>query len=211
MGKLSIKFQGHLVDEVALKLGDMTIGRSSTCDIVLRDDKSVSAKHAMIKTVGKKSTIVDLDSTNGTFVGNDRIKQYELKHGDTIIISDHALRYRDDMVLDAPSSSRRRESSSSSSITSQEDTKIIRSHAHLVALDGKDKGKRIPLMKEETVLDNPGKNPALIYRTAYGYMLTAKVGPGEPRLNDKPVPLSGQLLENGDIIYIAATRYQVQM
>ena len=211
MGKLTIKTLGSLVGEVGLKLGDMTIGRYPECDIVLKDDKSVSGRHAVIKTVGKISTIEDLKSTNGTFIENARIGRHDLQHGDTIIIGAYELRYRDVAALDAPGFGKPPATYAAPPESSQDKTRIITAHAQLIALDGKDKGKRIPLMKEETVLDNPGKNPARIYRTAYGYMLTAKVGPGEPRLNDKPVPLSGQLLENGDIIYIAATRYQLQL
>jgi hypothetical protein len=208
MGKLTIKTQGSRVGEVNVKLGDMTIGRYPDCDIVLKDDKSVSGKHAVIETIGSQSTIKDLDSTNGTFVENTRIKRHDLQHGDTIIIGAYELRYRDVAATGVTGFGR---TSAASSDTSQEKTKIITAYAQLIALDGKDKGKCIPLVKEETVLDNPGKNPARISRTAYGYMLNAQVGPGEPRLNDKPVPPSGQLLENGDIIYIAATRYQMNL
>jgi hypothetical protein len=80
--------------------------------------------------------------------------------------------------------------------------------AQLLAVQGVNKGKRVPLIKETVVLDNPGKNPARIYRTAEGYLLDASAGPGEPRLNDKPVPNGGQLLEKGDIIEVAGTKFQ---
>ena len=59
-------------------------------------------------------------------------------------------------------------------------------HAQLVAVEGKDTGKRVPLLKEETLLDNPGKNPARIYRGDDGYVLHAQIGPGEPRGMNPP-------------------------
>ena len=211
MGKLTIRSQGTQVGEVNLKLGDMTIGRSSSCDIVLKDDKSVSGKHAVIKTIGRKSTIEDLDSTNGTFVENERIKRRELRHGDTIIISTHELRYRDVVELDAPVFGSRPAVRAASSTDTHEQTRVISAQAKLIAVDGKDKGKHVPLVKEETVLDNPGKHPARISRTVNGYVLNAQAGPGEPRLNDKPVPPGAQLLENGDIIEIAGTKYQLHL
>jgi hypothetical protein len=209
MGKLVIKTPGKQTGEVNLKLGDMMIGRHTTCDIVLKDDKSVSGKHAVIKTVGRKSTIEDLNSTNGTFVGNQRIKQHELRNGESIIIGNHVLVYRDVVALDAPAFGGPSAGSSITSNTSQERTRIIRSHAQLVVMEGKDKGRQVPLVKEETVIDNPGKNPARIYRGEDGYVLHAQLGPGEPRINDKPVPHGGQILENGDIVEIAGTKYQV--
>jgi hypothetical protein len=209
MGKLVIKSLGKQIGEVSLKLGDMTIGRHSTCDIVLKNDKSVSGKHALIKTVGNKSAIEDLDSTNGTFVENQRIKQHGLRNGESIIIGDHVLIYRDVVALDAPAYGGPSANYSVTSDTSQDRTRIIRAHAQLVAMEGKDKGRQVPLVKEETVLDNPGKNPARIYRGEDGYVLHAQLGPGEPRVNNKPVPHGGQILENGDIIEVAGTKYQV--
>ncbi len=209
MGKLVIKRPGKQIGEVNLKLGDMTIGRHSTCDIVLKDDKSVSGKHAVIKTVGRKSTIEDLNSTNGTFVENQRVKQHELRSGESIIIGDHVLVYRDVVALDAPAFGGPSAGSSVTSNTSQERTRIIRSHAQLVVMEGKDKGRQVPLVKEETVIDNPGKNPARIYRGEDGYVLHAQLGPGEPRINNKPVPNGGQILESGDVIEVAGTNYQV--
>jgi hypothetical protein len=209
MGKLVIKSLGKQIGEVSLKLGDMTIGRHSTCDIVLKNDKSVSGKHALIKTVGNKSRIEDLNSTNGTFVENQRIKQHELRNGESIIIGEHVLVFRDVVVLDAPAYGGPSAGSSVTSNTSQDRTRIIRAHAQLVVMEGKDKGRQVPLVKEETVLDNPGKNPARIYRGEDGYVLHAQLGPGEPRINNKPVPHGGQILENGDIVEIAGTKYQV--
>ncbi len=92
--------------------------------------------------------------------------------------------------------------------TSAEKTRIISGAARLLALDGRDKGKSIPLVKSETVIDNPGKSPARIYRTNDGYVLNAQIGPGEPRLNDRPVPEGGQLLAKGDVVEVAGTKYQ---
>ncbi len=206
MGKLVIKFRGKPVGDVNLRLGDMTIGRHPACDIVLNNDKSVSNNHAVIKTVGRKSTLQDLGSTNGTFIECDRVTQHELQHGETIVIGEHELIYRDNLALDALVFAKGAGAASAGSL---EKTRIISKHAQLLAVEGKDKGKRLPLLKEETLLDNPGKNPARVYRGPDGYVLHAQIGPGEPRINDKPVPPGGQILEIGDIIEIAETKFQV--
>jgi hypothetical protein len=208
MGKLVIKFQGKSIGDVNLRLGDMTIGRHSTCDIVLNNDKSVSGTHAMIKTVGRKSILEDLGSTNGTFIESGRISHHELRHGETIIIGSHELIYRDDLALDAPAFAKGPGASAASADT-RDKTMVITMHAQLVAVEGKDKGKCVPLVKKETVLENPGKNPARIYHGPDGYVLHAQTGPGEPRLNDKPVQPGGQMLENGDVIEVAGTKFEV--
>jgi FHA domain len=206
MGKLVIKHQGRLIDEVNLKLGEMRIGRLPSCDIVLHDG-AVSGEHAVVKTVGVKSSIQDLDSTNGTFIENKQIKLHELRHGETIIIGGHSLLYRSDLNLDSPMVPKHRQAPSPPA-NNQEQTTVLMAFAQLLAVQGVNKGKRVPLIKETVVLDNPGKNPARIYRTAEGYLLDAAAGPGEPRVNDKPVPHGGQLLEKGDIIEVAGTKFQ---
>lgn len=205
MGKLVIKFQGRLVGEVNLKLGDTKIGRKPGCDIVL-DDKAVSGEHAVVKTVGLKSTVEDLGSTNGTFVENHRVKEHELQHGESIVIGGHTLLYRADLNFEAPVLGKQPAAAAPS--VSQEKTTVISGFASLLALDGKNKGKRLPLVKETVQIANPGKNPARIIRTTNGYVMHASVGPGEPRINDKPVPEGGKLLENGDVIDVAGAKLQ---
>ena len=206
MGKLVIKFQGKLIGEVTLKLGDTKIGRKAGCDIVL-NDAAVSGEHAVVKTVGLKSSVQDLDSTNGTFVESNRVKQHELRHGETIIIGGHALIYRDDLNLETPMVAKQPVPPPAPSPGEERKTTILTPFAQLLAIDGKDKGKRISLIKDVVVLDNPGKKPARISRTAEGYVLEASVGPGEPTLNGRPLP-GAQLLEKGDIIEVAGTKFQ---
>src|SRR3990172_999982 len=150
MGKLVIKHQGRLIDEVNLKLGDTKIGRLPNCDIVLHDG-AVSGEHAVVKTVGVKSTIQDLDSTNGTFIENKQIRLHELRHGETIIIGGHALLYRADLNLDAPVLGKKRPAEPAPT-TRQEQTTVLMAFAQLLGVDGPHKGKRVPLIKELVTL-----------------------------------------------------------
>lgn len=53
-----------------------TIGRSST-DITL-DDPEVSRSHCLIKVFGDRVVIMDLDSTNGTYVDGKKVKTANL-------------------------------------------------------------------------------------------------------------------------------------
>lgn len=207
MGKLVIKLQGKVVGEANLKLGDTSIGRKPGSDIVLAD-AVVSIEHAVIKTVGMKATLYDLDSTNGTFIENQRVKQHLLRNGETIIIGGYALVYRDEMNLDAPPVFGKRPPAALEPSVAQRSTTVIAPFAHLVGVDGSDKGKSLPLVKDVVPLDNPGKSPVRIARIAEGYVLEASIGPGEPRLNGKPVPPGGVVLQNGDIIDIAGMKYR---
>jgi hypothetical protein len=68
-----------------------TIGRDSTCDIVINDLKS-SRLHAEIIREGDSFIFCDKDSLNGSFINNDRVAQHELVPGDQIKIGDTEIR-----------------------------------------------------------------------------------------------------------------------
>ena len=51
----------------------VTIGRSG-CDVIL-DDPELSRRHARIRIRGAEGDLEDMGSTNGTFVGNERIHE----------------------------------------------------------------------------------------------------------------------------------------
>jgi hypothetical protein len=61
------------------------IGRSSEADIVL-DDPGISRRHVEIHVDKGQATVVDLGSTNGTFVDGERIKTVLLDDGSTITV-----------------------------------------------------------------------------------------------------------------------------
>ncbi len=63
---------------------DAILGRDAQCDIVLRS-QHVSKRQARFITKNNQLAIIDLDSSNGTFVNKQRIKQRVLHHGDHIM------------------------------------------------------------------------------------------------------------------------------
>ena len=69
-----------------------TVGRASDNDVVV-PHVSVSAHHAELRQAGTAHRIVDLSSTNGTFVNGTRIQAQVLDDGDTVHLGPVALEY----------------------------------------------------------------------------------------------------------------------
>lgn len=70
-----------------------TIGRSESCDIAL-DDITISGQHCRIIPQENKFIIVDLNSTNGTFLNEKKIKQGYIKEGDIIRVGETQLLFK---------------------------------------------------------------------------------------------------------------------
>jgi serine/threonine protein kinase/Tol biopolymer transport system component len=70
--RIQVMASGSTTYSVTLKTQPMTIGRVAGNDIVL-DMPKVSRKHAQIEFDGANYQVTDLDSTNGTYIGNVRL------------------------------------------------------------------------------------------------------------------------------------------
>jgi pSer/pThr/pTyr-binding forkhead associated (FHA) protein len=68
----------------------VTIGRHPDNEIVI-DNRLVSAHHAKIAQTQNGLQLIDLNSTNGTYVNNDQVAEYQLAHQDWITIGKHIL------------------------------------------------------------------------------------------------------------------------
>ena len=68
------------------------IGRSSECDLRI-DDPNVSRRHAEIRRAGAAYTLIDLESTNGTEVNGQRIRETSLMDGDEIRFGTSRIRF----------------------------------------------------------------------------------------------------------------------
>jgi pSer/pThr/pTyr-binding forkhead associated (FHA) protein/outer membrane protein assembly factor BamB len=69
---LQLKFKKAMPTPVDLKEGRLTVGRDQSNDVVL-DDDGISGFHAEIQTEDGNSFLVDLGSTNGTYINGKKI------------------------------------------------------------------------------------------------------------------------------------------
>jgi hypothetical protein len=79
-----------------VKLGDGTnvIGRLPDCAVPMSDPQS-SRHHAEVRNGPDGAVVVDLDSTNGTYVNDVRIRSHALRDGDTIRIGNTTMRFEE--------------------------------------------------------------------------------------------------------------------
>jgi len=91
---------------VALKPGKVVrIGRSSTSDHAFPDDKLMSSLHFAIEYGEKGCRLLDLNSSNGTFLNGARVKEAVLANGDEIRAGNTVFVIRmlpDEMLSTAP-------------------------------------------------------------------------------------------------------------
>lgn len=76
---------------VPLSAEGVTIGRATSCNVVLTDAR-VSGNHAWVGLVNGKAVLRDLKSTNGTFLNANTktsVTEIELCSGDTIFFGGH--------------------------------------------------------------------------------------------------------------------------
>ncbi len=76
-----------------LESPSLGIGRDPSNEIQLHDTE-VSRRHAEIRQISKGHTLIDLGSSNGTFVNNRRVQQHALEFGDEIRVGSSVLLYR---------------------------------------------------------------------------------------------------------------------
>ncbi len=85
--------RGSAVQRYTLPSGSVSLGRASSCDVVL-DDAHVSRQHAQLTWDGTTLRVSDLGSANGTHVDDVRLTDGLLDHGQKLRLGDTVLRVR---------------------------------------------------------------------------------------------------------------------
>lgn len=92
LGKLVLLSEGGPEQEYELGKSRITLGRSNTNDIILSDNR-ISRNHARLECSSAGCTLVDLGSSNGSWVNDQRVQTVLLRPGDVITLGGHQLRY----------------------------------------------------------------------------------------------------------------------
>lgn len=210
MAKLVLSFQGRVLEDFPLNKERLSIGRAPDNDICI-ENLAVSGRHAAIETVLKDSFLIDLGSTNGTFVNGAAITRHTLKNGDYITIGKHSLTYHSEAY--------------SSGDAEVEKTIAMRPSAKPAAAapipmigklqvqNGGSAGREMILNKPLSKLGKAGFQVAAISRRQQDYYLEHIEGKDgrTPKLNGIEIGLQPRQLSSGDVVEIAGTQLKFVM
>ena len=100
MAMLILMIDGVATHKFPLDRDVTSVGRSSECDIHI-DDPLVSGRHAVIERVDDGAfQLRDLESTNGSFVNDDKVGTRPLEHDDQLRFGLHSFKFVGDQVVD---------------------------------------------------------------------------------------------------------------
>ncbi|HUD96460.1 MAG TPA: AAA family ATPase [Woeseiaceae bacterium] len=106
--RIEVRSDGEKVAEHYFGPGRVIIGRSPDNEIYIQS-KFVSRHHAQLNSDQSGCVIEDLNSTNGVFIGDERIKKYRLRDSDVVSLGIHELVYHDLRDVDVPLAARQKE------------------------------------------------------------------------------------------------------
>ncbi len=213
MAQITLTFVGRTVGVYGLERERLTIGRRPDNDIHI-ENLAVSGYHAVVLRTDEGHVIEDLNSTNGTYLGDAPVKRHLLRPGDILRVGKHELVYSTEEKTAAeapkaaaPSPAPSTATDTSFSIAAGDTTApgaVVRlPPAAIRVLNGSRRGTELTLEHPRTRLGRPGKPSAVIIRDSRGYLFVPTEGKEEVFVNDQSPAEGGHLLENRDVVEIA--------
>jgi len=95
VGRILLASAGKTILERELRPGRLVIGRTPDNDLQI-DSKFISRHHCQIVTQPDSCVIEDLNSTNGIYVKQKRVRRHNLNDGDVVVVGQHEIMYIDE-------------------------------------------------------------------------------------------------------------------
>jgi pSer/pThr/pTyr-binding forkhead associated (FHA) protein len=237
MPKLLLKFNAAVIKEIPFDKESLSVGRKPDNDIVI-DNPAVSGHHCRISLQGGTYFVEDLESTNGTFVNEKRIKKSGLHNSDVVGVAKHALVFIEDAPVPqaAPEPAAAPQGDATMMISPQKQAEMLAASASFSKAGEKErtawlrvlkgavgpaehelkgmstyigKSDRVQIqIKGSGLFGSAPEVAASVHRKPEGYVLVA-VTDGYPMVNGAKV--SGSVvLKNGDLIDCGATTMQFE-
>jgi type II secretory pathway predicted ATPase ExeA len=97
---LFLTYNGRTISEINIDRPRLLVGRSDHNDICV-NSRFISRHHALFVRHGKATFLMDLNSTNGTYVNSQRVSNHVLLHDDVISIGNHGIKFYDPNARDS--------------------------------------------------------------------------------------------------------------
>jgi pSer/pThr/pTyr-binding forkhead associated (FHA) protein len=187
--------------EFKLDRSKLTIGRRPYNDIVL-DHVTVSGEHALLELKGADYELLDIGSSNGTFVNNLRVTRKRLRPGDYVSIGVFQLQLISDALAVASASAIGANAAASAATSALAAKPLDGSKpAQVEYLNGPLKG--ICQEVNRSILKiGRGSEVAVIGRRRDGYYLTHLEGLKPSMLNGEALVVGSRNLAHGDLIQL---------
>jgi hypothetical protein len=92
--RLIVTNNGSVMNDLTMDKSRALIGRSEHNDISI-NSRFISRHHALLVKHGATTFLMDLNSTNGTFVNSRRVSNHVLIHDDVITLGHHRIKFHD--------------------------------------------------------------------------------------------------------------------
>src|SRR5690606_31259960 len=92
--RLIVTHNGETIAELQLAGDRLLVGRSEHNELRI-SSRFISRHHALFVRHGNSTFLMDLNSTNGTFVNSKRISNLMLKHEDIVLVGNHRIKFID--------------------------------------------------------------------------------------------------------------------
>lgn len=209
MPAITITLDGVALRDIPLTKARTTLGRRPYNDIVM-DHLAVSGEHAVFALHPDGVEVLDLHSTNGTYVNGKAVVSARISADDLIEIGRYQIRLHaaapDSGTAGAPQPLPARHTSEPVPAPAPDAPAPAQGNARIQVLNGPAAGKEMPLTKVVTTLGKPGIAVAAITQRSHGYVLTLVDGHSPPTVNGQSVSGTDPIhLQHNDVIHLAGT------
>ncbi|MBE2264399.1 MAG: FHA domain-containing protein [Burkholderiaceae bacterium] len=207
MPDLVISNDGVEMQQVHLRAGRTSLGRRVHNDIVLTD-LSVSGLHCEFEMLGPSEVwVTDVGSTNGTFIGGQRIRRQLLRDQDVLFIGIYNVQYLGErLTAEAGQTSPMKLEALGAAGTAGA------MQARLKVLAGPAAGREVPLVKTVTTFGTPATAVVAITHRRNGYYIAVTDGAREPALlNGEPLSAEARALADEDVVQLGDTRIKFML
>lgn len=204
MPSITIALDGVDLKDIPLSQARTTLGRRPYNDIVM-DHLAVSGEHAVFVRHPDGVELVDLHSTNGTYVNGKAIGSARIQPSDLIEIGRYRIRLKTPVEEPGEGVPPPAPDTATAALPATESA-VALGAARICVVDGPASGKEMALTKTVTTLGKPGVGVAAITHRGDGYTLSWVDGHQLPSLNGQPLGKDPAPLRHDDLIELAGTR-----